>query len=113
MAKTSPLALRRASERPGEDTIVSVDRAFGIIELLADIADGASLADIARHLDVNKAIAVKLLATLERLGLIWRDDRVQRYNLTFRISNLGLRQLQTNRLLDQCAPALSSRGTKR
>src|SRR5664280_669313 len=38
MAKTSSAAIRRASERPSEDTIVSVDRAFGIIELLADIA---------------------------------------------------------------------------
>jgi DNA-binding IclR family transcriptional regulator len=30
----------------------------------------------------------------------------QRYNLTYRISNLGLRQLQKTRLLDQCAPEL-------
>ena len=108
MAKTSPAAIRRPVERAGEDTIVSVERAFEIVEHLADLSDGASLADIARHLDVNKAIAVKLLATLERLGLVWRDDRVQRYNLTFRISNLGLRQLQKNRLLDQCAAVLKT-----
>jgi DNA-binding IclR family transcriptional regulator len=106
--KASPVALRRPAERAGEDTIVSVERAFAIVEQLADLADGASLADIARRLDVNKQIAVKLLATLERLGLLWRDDRVQRYNLTFRISNLGLRQLQKSRLLDQCAAVLKT-----
>ena len=86
------------SERPQEDTIVSVERAFEIVAMLADLEEGASLADIARHLDVNKAIAVKLLATLERLGIAWRDDVAQRYNLTYRISNLGLRQLQKTRL---------------
>ena len=64
--------------------------------MLADATEGASLADIARHLDVNKAIAVKLLATLERFGIVWRDDLAQLYNLTYRISNLGLRQLQKN-----------------
>jgi DNA-binding IclR family transcriptional regulator len=94
------------SERPQEDTIVSVERAFEIVAMLADLDEGASLADIARHLDVNKAIAVKLLTTLEGLGIVWRDDVAQRYNLTYRISNLGLRQLQKTRLLDQSAAVL-------
>jgi DNA-binding IclR family transcriptional regulator len=108
MPKASPATIRRPAERTAEDNVVSVERAFGIVEHLADLTDGASLADIARHLDVNKAIAVRLLATLERLGLVWRDDRAQRYNLTFRISNLGLRQLQKSRLLDQCAAVLKT-----
>jgi DNA-binding IclR family transcriptional regulator len=95
-----------AGERPAEETIVSVERAFAIVTMLADEIEGASLADIARHLDVNKAIAVKLLATLESLGIVWRDDVAQRYNLTYRISNLGLRQLQKTRLLDQSAAVL-------
>ena len=76
--------------------------------MLADLDEGASLADIARHLDVNKAIAVKLLTTLEGLGIVWRDDVAQRYNLTYRISNLGLRQLQKTRLLDQSAAVLKA-----
>jgi len=96
------------SERAQEDTIVSVERAFEIVAMLADLEDGASLADIARRLDVNKAIAVKLLTTLERLGIAWRDDVAQRYNLTYRISNLGLRQLQKTRLLDQSAAVLKA-----
>jgi len=99
---------RTVSVPPAEETIVSVERAFEIVALLADAAEGASLADIARHLDVNKAIAVKLLATLERLDVAWRDDVAQRYNLTYRISNLGLRQLQKTRLLDQSAAVLKA-----
>jgi DNA-binding IclR family transcriptional regulator len=110
MAQLSSSSTRRsaASERPQEDTIVSVERAFAIVAMLADEAEGASLADIARHLDVNKAIAVKLLATLDGLGIVWRDEVAQRYNLTYRISNLGLRQLQKTRLLDQSAAVLKA-----
>jgi DNA-binding IclR family transcriptional regulator len=108
MPQTAPSRRNMVSERAQEDTIVSVERAFEIVAILADLEDGASLADIARHLDVNKAIAVKLLTTLERLGVAWRDDVAQRYNLTYRISNLGLRQLQKTRLLDQSAAVLKA-----
>jgi IclR family transcriptional regulator, acetate operon repressor len=108
MPQTSPTRRNAVNERPQEDTIISVERAFEIVAMLADLDEGASLADIARHLDVNKAIAVKLLATLERLGIAWRDAAAQRYNLTYRISNLGLRQLQKTRLLDQSATVLKA-----
>lgn len=111
MPRTSSLSSssrRNVAERPAEDTIVSVERAFEVVGMLADAADGASLADIGRHLDVNKAIALKLLATLERLGIVWHDDVARRYNLTYRISNLGLRQLQRTRLLDQSAAVLKT-----
>jgi DNA-binding IclR family transcriptional regulator len=108
MPQTSPTRRSAVNERPQEDTIISVERAFEIVAMLADLDEGASLADIARHLDVNKAIAVKLLATLERLGIAWRDAAAQRYNLTYRISNLGLRQLQKTRLLDQSATVLKA-----
>ncbi|HEX6979702.1 MAG TPA: IclR family transcriptional regulator [Alphaproteobacteria bacterium] len=99
---------RVLAAQPAEDTILSVKRAFHIVEMLADQAEGLSLADISRRLEVNKAIAVKLLDTLEQLGFIWRDDVAQRYQLTYRISNLGLRQLQQSRLLDQCAAILKN-----
>jgi DNA-binding IclR family transcriptional regulator len=108
MPQTVSSRRNMVSERAQEDTIVSVERAFEIVAMLADLEDGASLADIARRLDVNKAIAVKLLTTLERLGIAWRDDVAQRYNLTYRISNLGLRQLQKTRLLDQSAAVLKA-----
>lgn len=89
-----------------EETIVSVERAFEIIEMLAEAMDGLPLSDISRALGLNKAIVSKLMHTLEALHFVWRDERAQRYYLTYAISNLGLRHLQTSRLLDQCAAAL-------
>ncbi len=76
MPQTSPARRSVVGERPQEDTIVSVERAFEIVAMLADLEEGASLADIARHLDVNKVIAVKLLASLEPLGLAAQTNRM-------------------------------------
>ncbi|MEZ5783965.1 MAG: IclR family transcriptional regulator [Rhizobiaceae bacterium] len=95
-----------ARPEKADDTIVSVERAFEIIEMLADSVDGLPLSEISRALDLNKAIVSKLLHTLEGLQLVWRDERAQRYYLTYSISNIGLRHLQTSRLLDQCSAAL-------
>jgi DNA-binding IclR family transcriptional regulator len=102
------MTTQRAGSERVEETVVSVERAFAIVEMLADAEDGLSLAEIARRLDLNKAIAVKLLNTLERLALVWRDDRARRFYLTYSISNLGLRQLQKSRLLDQCSAVLKN-----
>lgn len=103
MSKADPVA--GPTEKPDE-TIVSVARAFEIVEMLADSVDGLPLAEVSRRLSLNKAIVIKILHTLENLMLVWRDERAQRYYLTYRISNLGLRHLQTSRLLDQCSAAL-------
>jgi DNA-binding IclR family transcriptional regulator len=89
-----------------KDTFTSVERAFRIVDLMADAPDGLTLSVIARELDVNKAIADKLLTTLLKIGLIWRDDRLQTFHLTYRISNLGLKQLQRGHLLDLCSSEL-------
>jgi IclR family acetate operon transcriptional repressor len=94
------------SEKVSEDIIVSVERAFRIVEIMADSTVGLGISEVARQLGVNKAIAVKLLDTLSHLELVWRDEVSQTYQLTYRISNLGLRQLQKSRLLDQSAVPL-------
>lgn len=102
----APAGSRRSPAKPVETTVLAVERALQLIERLAEAPDGLSLADISRELTVNKAIAVRLLETLEHAGYIWRNDMAQRYHLTYRVSNLGLRQLQQSGLLGQCTSIL-------
>lgn len=97
---------KRSAAKPVETTVLAVERALETIQLLSGAADGLSLAEISRELIVNKAIASRLLETLEHAGYVWRDDVAQRYYLTYRISNLGLRQLQQSGLLGQCTSLL-------
>ena len=98
----------RSADRPVETNVLAVMRTLELIELLADAPDGMSLADIARKLIINKAIALRLLETLGHAGYVWRDDVAQRYHLTYRVSNLGLRQVQQSGLLGQCTSLLEN-----
>lgn len=83
-------------------SIASVERALKIIEWLADMPGGLSFSEIVERLGgVNKAIASKLLATLEGCGYVFHNDRSGNYCLTLRISNLALRKLSGARLLEQ------------
>ena len=98
--------LEKAATRGEADTILSVERAFALVDMLANAPAGESLAELSRRLGVNKGIGTRILDTLERLGLVWRDDVRQRFHLTYRLSNLGLRHIQNAGLLDGCAAAL-------
>ena len=96
------------TDRATEETILAVGRAFAVLDMLADEETGLSLAEIARRMGVNKAIAVRQLGSLVALGYVWRDDIAQTYQLTYKISNLGLRQMQRGRLLDLASAQLRS-----
>lgn len=84
------------------ESIASVERALKIIEWLADMPGGLSFSEIVERLGgVNKAIAFKLLNTLEGCGYVFHNDRTANYCLTLRVSNLALRKLSGARLLEQ------------
>jgi DNA-binding IclR family transcriptional regulator len=84
------------------ESIASVERALNIIEWLADMPEGLSFSEIVERLGgINKAIASKLLATLEGCGYVFHNDRTGNYCLTLRVSNLALRKLSGARLLEQ------------
>lgn len=96
---------RMTAGRPIE-FLSTIDRTMRVIEFLSDAEDGLSVSELARRLAVNKSIAFRILNTLESLRYLYQDKETQRYRLTYRISNLALRQLSRSRLLDQCAPVL-------
>lgn len=112
MKETVTARKGQSADKPVETNVLAVMRTLELVELLADTQDGMSLADIARKLIVNKAIALRLLETLGRAGYVWRDDVAQRYHLTYRISNLGLRQMQQSGLLGQSTSLLENLAEK-
>lgn len=73
----------------GRDVAVrSVERAVGILDLLA-VGGWRTGADVARELGVHRSTALRLLATLERHGLVERDQRTARYRLGRRLPQLA------------------------
>lgn len=86
--------------------VLSVRRSLALLELMSEGEGLWSLADIARQLDVNKAIALRLLEELLLASFVYRDDLTGNYTLTYKLSNLGLRKLAQTRLLDQSSGVL-------
>jgi len=83
-----------------------------IIEMLADADEGLSVSEISRRLDVNKNIAFRILGTLEKQNYLFRSEKQQNYHLTFKVANLGLRQMTSSGLLDQCQPTIRALAEK-
>ena len=70
------------------DVIRSVDRAVAILDLLARQGWSAG-AEVARELHVHRSTALRLLATLDRHGLVERDPRTSKYRLGRRLVQLA------------------------
>jgi IclR family acetate operon transcriptional repressor len=71
-----------------ELAVRSVERAIAILDLLAH-GGWRSGADVARELRVHRSTALRLLGTLERHGMVERDQRTARYRLGRRLPQLA------------------------
>ncbi|HEY1420529.1 MAG TPA: IclR family transcriptional regulator [Candidatus Dormibacteraeota bacterium] len=77
-----------SNEAPRESGVRSVERAIAILDLLAQ-GGWQTGAEVARELRVHRSTALRLLATLERHGLVERDQRTAKYRLGRRIPQLA------------------------
>ena len=78
----------RDEKTGGAEVIRSVDRAVAILDLLAREGWSAG-AEVARELKVHRSTALRLLATLDRHGLVERDPRTAKYRLGRRLVQLA------------------------
>jgi len=63
--------------RPSPQT----DRVVAVINLLSTQETGATMTEIARHLDINQASCVHMLAALTSAGFLFREPSDRRYHL--------------------------------
>lgn len=77
------------SSEPGNGAVVqSVDRAVTVLEVLAGQA-WSGVTEVARELGTHKSTAFRLLATLERRGMVERHPETQKYRLGFGVVRLA------------------------
>ena len=88
------------------ESIIAVQRAFAVLEKLADVNEGLTFGEIVDLLNANKAIAFKLLNTLVASRYVYRNEKTGCYCLTFKLINLGLRKMSRTHLLEQCSGVL-------
>lgn len=86
--------------------VQSVDRALGILELLAEGGAELGVTEIGRRLGVHKATASRLLATLAEHGLVERNPLSDKYRLGFGLVRLAGAAVGGLDLVQQARPTL-------
>ena len=94
--------------------VAAVDRAFAIIETIADSASAITLADLARGTGFYKSTILRLLSSLERAAMVVRrrDDKYELGPLAFRLSHAYDRNLQINERVRSTLESLVAQGTE-
>jgi len=70
-------------------TIQSVDRAAALLKAVANASRPPTVPELARASGLNRTTAWRLLATLERQGLVERDPVTQRYSVGYAIFQIA------------------------
>ena len=104
-AKTSGDSESRA-EAGRTRSVPVLERAFGVLELLAASSNGLTLPDIARKLQIPKSSAHCILLTLLRQGYLSRSDRTRRYVLGQKLFSLASHALAGQDVREAAMPHL-------
>lgn len=86
--------------------IPSVDRTLDLLELLAEEAQGLSLAELARRTGFPKSTVFRILATLEARQVVVLDLHTRRYHLGHLLWSLGHRYVERSDLYEKAAPVM-------
>jgi DNA-binding IclR family transcriptional regulator len=70
-------------------TVQAVERAAALLKAVASASPPATAHDLARSSGLNRSTAWRLLATLERQGLVERDPTTQRYSVGYAIFQIA------------------------
>jgi DNA-binding IclR family transcriptional regulator len=84
----------------------ALDKGLEILELLAGCATPLGMADIARALGRSKTEIYRMLLVLEERGYIERGEHNDRYEVTNRLFELGMRNPPKRNLHDAALPVM-------
>ncbi len=88
------------------NAVRSVDRAAALLLALGDSPGPSGVTELARRLGLHKSTASRLLATLERRGLVEQDDETGKYRLGLVVIRLAERAERTLDLRGLALPEL-------
>lgn len=91
-----------ASARPRSSQyhVPNLERALGILELLAQHPAGLGLSDIAQVLNVSKNSVFRITQTLLAHGYLQRDDETRHFALTHKMLMLGYSALSEHNVVE-------------
>lgn len=105
-ARALPASLDRERELLDGHAVRSVDRAAALLLALGECPAEAGVSELARRLGLHKSTASRLLATLERRGLVEQDEGSGKYRLGLAVIRLAERAERTLDLRGIALPEL-------
>lgn len=87
--------------------IISIDRAFCVLAAILESEAALGLASLSKHTGVNKTTLLRICTTLERQGMLVRNQQSQ-YSLGPLAGLLGMRYVTENRVDSVVQPMLSA-----
>jgi IclR family transcriptional regulator, KDG regulon repressor len=90
-------------ERTG---VQSLERAFGILEEVAQHRDGISLADLSKRVGLHNSTTFHLVRTMVTLGYIRQDRETKRYHVGHMVFGLAASSLNEVELVGLATPVL-------
>jgi DNA-binding IclR family transcriptional regulator len=89
-------------------SVPSVDRAFAILELLAESQRGYSLSEISRKLGLPKSSIHLLITTLESKGYLHKNESTGKYRFGLKLITLSRRAIDNLSLREEARPYLQA-----
>ncbi len=86
--------------------LATAEKAFDLLELLAETEDRISLQEVSERLQLPKSTAHRLLATLVKRGYARRDARTRTYSLGLKLFTLQALSTREHRLVSTARPYL-------
>lgn len=108
--RTASLGVARDGSEP-HYAIPAVERALGVIELLAGRSERLGVTAIARELGIPKSSCFSILSTLETAGYVMRQSD-QTWSLTLKVYFVGMRAGQSVDILAVAKPVLERLAAK-
>ena len=88
-----------------KNPIQVADRLFLVLETLAETGP-AALADLCRHLELNKSTVHRLLSSLIYMGYVKQDAETGKYALSFKLLTLSNKLMSHMDILETVRPFL-------
>jgi len=98
----------KKTEVTGGSAVQSIDRAFHIIEMLADQPDGLGLTELAKRVELHKSTAHRLLLALIHHGYIEQDPISSVYRLSLKMYEIGSKIIDDLALNEVARPLLTA-----
>lgn len=90
------------------NNVLSILKAFDLLELLSRYENGLSLTDLSNNLKWNKATTHRIANTLLARGYITQNEETLKYKMSFKILSLGSRLLNETKFTEITAPFLKN-----